>query len=185
MEGTPRVDVAHPRLRRVQEEHVTLAYRPADLAPVQDNAELHFIVHSWVSSYQHAHAAGMIAVEDWFHVMIPQVDKLLRRPNVHTLVAYETDDPDRMADLYGFIAFDATSRPPIVFYVFVKEASRRFGVARGLFHAAGIDPKKPFVYACTTGIVSRIAYDRKIPLAKWDPLTARFGKHDNRPRRAR
>jgi hypothetical protein len=164
---------------------MTIAYRPADLRPITANTELHFIVDSWVSSYQFAHAAGMIAVEDWFDVMIPQVDKLLRRPNVQTIVAYETDDPDRIADLYGYIAFDATAKPPIVFYVFVKEYYRGNKLARGLFQAAGIDLKRPFVYACTTGIVSKIAYARKIPLAKWDPLVARFGTHDNRPRRAR
>ena len=164
---------------------MTIAYRPADLSQAPENAERRFIVDAWCRSYQFAHAAGMIAVEDWFAVMIPQVDKLLARPDVRTIVAHAPDDVDRIADLYGFITVDTAARPPIVFYVFVKEPYRRNGVARGLFGAAGVDPKLPFVYACTTGIVSKIVYSRKIPLAKWDPLVARFGKHDTRPRRSR
>src|SRR5262245_50434873 len=165
---------------------MTFAFRAADL---EHREERHFIVDSWVRSFQFAHAAGVIAVEKWFEVMIPEVERLLTRPGSRTIVAYRTGQKDRLADLQGFITVD-TDDPewgqPIVHYVFVKEPYRGAGLARGLFAAASVDPQKPFLYTATTGAVSKIYQSRKIPFARWDPLIARFAKEDpRRPRRRR
>ena len=149
-----------------------LAYRPAD------DRDRRFIVDAWVSSFRTAHSAGMIAMEDWRAVMWPQVEKMLERPDVISTVAYETDDKDRLADLYGFIAADVEMSPPLILYVYVKEAYRKTGIARGLFKSIGVDPSKPFHYACKTHIVRTV--ERKIPMAKWQPLLARFPKTDAR-----
>lgn len=165
---------------------MAVAFRPADFSDRNPGSEWNFVVDSWVRSFQFAHTAGMIAMEDWFPVMIRQVEKLLERQDVQTIVAYEPGEKSKLADIQGFITFDTTGSLPVVFYVFVKETFRKWGYARGLFGAAGIDPERPFVYTCTTGVVSRIFHERKIPLAKWDPLIARFSKTDHRrPRRAR
>lgn len=159
---------------------MTVAFRPASLA------DRHFIVDAWVRSFQFAHTAGMISVEDWFPVMIPQVERILDRTDTLTIVAYEPEEESRLADVQGFVSVDRSGTVPVVFYAFVKEPYRKAGYARGLFGAVDIDPTKPFIYTCTTGVVSRIYHDRKIPLAKWDPLVARFPKNDNRrPRRPR
>jgi hypothetical protein len=162
---------------------MTFSFRPSE--PDDRN----FIVDSWVRSYQFAHAAGVIATERWFPVMIPEVERLLDRPGSRTVVAYKTDEPDRLADLQGFITVDTDDETwgiPVIHYVFVKEFYRKSGRARGLFAAAGVDPKRPFIYTATTGVVSRIYHERKIPFARWDPLVARFAKDDpRRPRRGR
>jgi GNAT superfamily N-acetyltransferase len=148
---------------------MTLAFRPADFA---SPTESHFIVDSWVRATMYAHAAGLIAFEDYFAVKIPQVEKVLHRPSVRTLVAYETDDDTRVADLYGFITAHTGVVPQgLVYFVFVKEPYRRQGVARRLFHAVGIDPSKPFLFGEKTGVVTDLQY--KIAAAKWVPLLAR------------
>lgn len=95
-------------------------------------------------------------------------------------------------------------RLPYVYYVYVKQTYRRWGyvqacslcntpveagaeccvggriisirkgdgIARRLFAAAGIDPSKPFQYSGNTRKVREL--ERKIPLARWQPLLARF-----------
>lgn len=146
-------------------------------------ADRNFVVDAWVRSYQFANAAGVIAVDRWFQVMIPEVERIIDREGSRTIVAYKVGERDRLADLQGFITVDTEDSMPVVHYVFVKEAFRKAGRARGLFAAAGVDPAKPFVYTATTGAVSKIYQNRKIPFAKWTPLVARFAKTD--PRRPR
>lgn len=159
---------------------MTVAYRDAG------DEDRRFVIDAWASSFQFAHTAGMIGVGTWFRVMIPEIERVLDRAGTRTLVAYETSETGRLADLYGFLAADTTPATPVVFYAYVKEPYRRRGLARGLFEAAGIDPLRPFAYTCTTGVVSKIYGARKIPLARWEPLIARFPPEDQRrPRRAR
>lgn len=155
---------------------MTVAFRRADLA------DRRFICDAWVSSYRTAHAAGLIAMEDWHSVMWRQVEKILDRSSTTTLVAYEPEETDRRVDLQGFIAADITAGLPLVFYVFVKENYRRAGYAAGLLHAIGIDARAPFLYACKTAVVADLVRLRKIPCAKWDPLAARYPQK-NAPRR--
>lgn len=152
---------------------MTVAFRDAE------EADRHYIVDNWVASYRKAHAAGMIAMEDWYATMIPQVEKVLARPRVRTIVAFEVG-VSRIADIYGFITADPeleTRIPRVgsfkgfVYYVYVKDAYRRSGHARGLFAAVGIDPSSRFLYACKTVMVTTLM--RKIPASRWEPLLAR------------
>lgn len=137
-----------------------------------------FVAKSWVASYRDADSAGFIAVDDWYLVMIPQVVKAMARPDVRVWIAYETSNPNPSANAYGFLVADTAERPPLVYYVFVKEAYRRAGVARGLFAAAGIAPDQPFNFVCDTPMAHRLR--RKIPLARWAPKLGRFPKSDRR-----
>jgi hypothetical protein len=149
-----------------------ISHRPAD------ERDLHFIADSWVGSWRDSNTTGCIQVEDWYPVMIPQVAKMRARPDVRTLIAYETGDAERIADIYGFIVADTEERPALVYYVFVKEGYRRAGIARGLFAAAGIDPAGPFDFVCSTPIVAQLR--RKLLLARWRPLHGRFPKAERR-----
>lgn len=144
-----------------------------------------FVVGTWSSSYKSAHAAGMIASEDWATIMHSQIEKLIDRPGTRTIVAY--DRVSRGQDfLYGFVSGDPTLVVPVVFYLYVKGPFRsqedadgkRNGPrhARGLFAALGIDPAKSFRYACRTAILSRLA--DKIPRARFDPGAARYTTHE-------
>jgi len=168
---------------------VSLAYRPADLA------DLGFIIDGWASSYRTSRSAGMIAMEDWDAVMHPQVKKVLQRPGCMTWVAYHPGETDHLADLYGFITVErdydihlnefvrgrhqrrvVRTDVPLVHYVYVRHRQRQNGIARGLFKAAGVNPRERFNYTCRTAEVSDLA--AKIPRAEWLHLVARFPKKE-------
>jgi hypothetical protein len=137
------------------------------------DADRIFIDYGWLDSYRWAHAAGMIHMDDWRDVMLPQIARVRSRPNTITMIA---EEPDALA---GFIVAEPKNEPPLVFYCYVKEAYRKSGIARGLFKAAGVDPNEHFVYACKTAVVSELT--RKMPRARFDPYAARFDEY--RPRR--
>lgn len=151
---------------------MTIAYRPAD------ERDRRTIADAWVASYRDANSAGCILVDDWYRYMIPTVNRIRERPDVTTTIAYETTDTERIADVYGFIVADVVERPPLVYYVFVKENYRRDGIARGLFAAIGVDPKLPFNYVCSTPWCTTL--QRKIPMARWMPRLGRFPKSERR-----
>lgn len=149
-------------------------------------ADRRFVRSAWSASYRLSHAAGMIGMESWATVMHPQIDRVLDRSDCTCMVAYNADaDPDTKTDLLGFVAGDPSHawplRPPhmmtlapLVFYVYVREAYRKSGIARGLFRTLRIDPMQPFVYACKTDVVTPLTQEGKLPFAKWQPFTARF-----------
>lgn len=157
--------------------------RVAFRAP-QSAEDRKFVIEAWLEGQRTSYSAGLVAIEDWFDVMRPQFTKLMQRPGMQTLVAYEKDDPDF---LYGFVIADPTEQaipnkdvnsfhywPALVLFVFVKVNFRKEGIARRLFEAVGVDISKPFLYACNTVTASRLA--SKVPLAKFNPLAARFPK---------
>lgn len=133
-----------------------------------------FIDYGWLDSYRWAHAAGMIHMDDWRDVMLPQIKRVRSRPNAITIVA---EEPGALA---GFLCCEPKNDPPLVFYVYVKEQYRKAGIARELFRRAGIDLNERFVYACKTAVVSDLM--RKAPQARFDPYAARFDEY--KPRRA-
>ncbi len=155
-----------------------LAYRPAESAE-----DRKFVVSAMLDATKLTHSCGLIQVDDFYSVMWPQYEKALARDGMRTLVAFEKDDPDFV---YGFIAADPSDQKipgkdgsfrwwrGLVVFVFVKQNYRREGIARNLFSLVGIDPKQPFLYACNTPQASRL--ESKFPLAKFNPLAARFPK---------
>ncbi len=145
-----------------------IAYRPAGPLDRQ------FIVSGWSSSFKGSPSSGMIASERWADVMRVEINGIIDRPDCTTLVAYETNETSRLVDLYGFIAADPTV--PLVFYVYTRGTSRRWGVARGLFGAVGIDPSRAFKFVCETEWCEELA--SKVPHAAWEPMLGRIQKHN-------
>ncbi len=151
---------------------MTIAYRPAEI----DDAR--FVVSQWSRCYKASPQAGMIADEDWPRIMHEQIQKLLNRPDVTTITAYENTDP---TFIYGFMS--ATIAPvPVVHFIVVKEAFRRAGYARGLFAAMGIDPRARFIYTCYTEVIQKLK--DQIPLAEQNAKYARITGYVEEPRRA-
>lgn len=151
------------------------------------------IVDSFLESYRHAHAAGLISMESWRDVMAPQFERILSRRGVGTWVAYHPAERDPRADLYGWISVErdfnipmrvkvgmrweeqmVPCEAPLVHFIFVKQPYRRLGVARGLFKAAGVNPVDEFLYTAKTPVLGKLA--AQIPLARWAPLVARYPK---------
>ena len=158
-----------------------IAYRDADLRDVVGNSERRFCIDAWLKSMKSSHAAGLIDAYQWYAVMIPQLDRIWARPGVRTMIAYNPETrPGDAAGLLGFICAEPDSAPPLVYYVSVKEAYRRMGIAQKLFKAIGISPTKRFDYACKTAVLSYPStLVEKVPLAKWNPVGARYDR-DNR-----
>lgn len=154
-------------------------------------ADMPLVVDSWIDSYRTAHAAGLIPMAIWRETMERVLfDHVFPRRGVEIWVAYHPGEEGTKADLYGWIAIERNvvipSRhgtkeipSPLVHYVFVKQAYRRLGIARGLFRAAGVSLAEPFFYSCKTGVVSELK--DKAPCARWAPLIVRFPKDDPSP----
>lgn len=154
---------------------MSVEYRDAD---PRDPYDSKFVIDGWISSYRTAHAAGLVLMKDWHTVMWSQVEQLIARPYVRTVLAVDARDHDHF---YGFLTYEPDARPPYVYYAYTKASHRQaagwlfdVGVATGLFAHAGIDPRRTFAYACKTPMVARLLLADKIPCAKWDPLPARF-----------
>lgn len=125
-----------------------------------------YVISTWSSSYKAAHAAGILAAEDWALIMHKTLFKHLTRAGSRAIVASARNVVE------GFIAGDTSGPMPVVFYVYVGAPFRRCGLARGLFNALGVIPEEPFLYACRTSIVTRLAH--KIRNAKFVPPTLRY-----------
>lgn len=151
-----------------------ISHRPAM------SIDRNFICKSWLASYRDSNSAGMIQVDDWHSIMFQQVEKILALPDVQTVIAYEDRNPDHATNAYGFIVADTADKPPLVWYVFVKTAYRRSGIARGLLNAIGLKPTSRFNYACQTPIVISLSYAQKLPLAQWAPMLGRQRKSERR-----
>lgn len=151
------------------------------------------IVDSWLESYRCSHAAGLVSMDSWRDVMTPEVLRVLARPGVQTWVAYQPEEQSTRGDLAGWISVERDYEVPmhvleqgrrddrmvpcslpLVHYVYVKAPYRNAGIARGLFSAAGVLPREEFLYTCKVGLLTRLA--SKVPLARWQPLIARYSK---------
>lgn len=146
---------------------MTLAHR---LATAED---LPFIFGNWLSAYRTSYAAGPVPAAIYADVYTDAIRLLLSRPTCDVVVAFKPGEDAGMADLYGFLCAEReTARGPVVHFVYVRDSQRERGIARGLFEAADIDPRRPFSFTYKTPIVSKLA--AKIPRSKYNPLCARF-----------
>jgi GNAT superfamily N-acetyltransferase len=142
-----------------------------------DSRDEHFVLDSWAKSYRESDYAGLIQNKDWFPIMLRQLGKLLTLPHVKVTIAFDPSDADRVADIYGWICVEHGFVSPLVYYVFVKSAYRRRGIARDLFRAAGIDLARPFAFICQTAVIEEMIKDRTLsklaPHATFRPIAGR------------
>ena len=125
-------------------------------------------------------------------VMRRIVQRILARPGVSVWVAA---NPRALPpnDLHGWLVAEKEAnvpvyRPPryqlevqvspdpLVHYVYVKKIYRELGLARALFQAAGVDPRKRFLYTCHTSLSVAVEKAGKVPRSEWAPMSARFTK---------
>lgn len=151
--------------------------------PDPDHCARNFVLGAWSSSMHHSRDAGMITAVDYAEIQRTQNAKICARPECKVLVAIDDDiGPNAFV---GFIAGEPEER--IVYYCFVKELSRRQGIARVLFAALDIDPCSRFAYPASTFILASPEGPRlstKIPLARRDPAVARYPKQQRHRRYA-
>lgn len=146
---------------------MTIAFREATRS---DRA---FIVPTWSRAYKSSRYAGMTWHEDYAAHQHRQINHALDLPDARAVIAYESNDP---AFFYGWIAGDVSEALPIVYFIYVKDGFRKQGHARRLFRALGVDPARPFVYACNNDVVHELCDAGKIPLARFNPNELRYPK---------
>lgn len=132
-----------------------------------------FIVSGWSSSYRKSRDIAFVQMSHYADAMHPIVRSVLARPAVRVMVAHG----DEM--LHGFIAYEHSKigLSPLVHYIYVAQPYRRRGFARDLFEAAGIDPDRPFEYACRTEASWRlIVVEKKAPESRYNPYRARYAE---------
>jgi len=136
-------------------------------------SDLPLIYGTFADSYRGAHAAGPLPMHLWPKAAAGVIDWWLSRWCTRVVVACHPAETDTMEDVYGWLIHDVGytakgASMPYVNYLYIKEKYRKkYGIARGLFAAAEIDPSEPFAYACKTGILGK--YKAAVPMAKWQP----------------
>jgi len=105
---------------------------PVRDARVSDHA---FIIDAWKRSFEGA-AAVRLCDRDHYRVEMQHViKKLLGKPDVFTLVAYDPEDEDH---LVGFACWTRDDMGAELHYVYVKKDFRGRGIARALIGNAPI-----------------------------------------------
>jgi GNAT superfamily N-acetyltransferase len=142
-----------------------LAHRPATAI------DLPFIMSSWLRSFKTSHFAGPIPNDIYWDTYRLAAERILSRPAARLLVAVNPSERDPEHELYGWLAMEP-GEPPVVHYVYVKQAFRRMGVARSLLRAASINLSAPFVYTYRTRDVAAVIRHARL-LARHDPHLVR------------
>lgn len=173
---------------------MTIAFRRA--AP----DDLRFVASTWAAGFVDSWAAGIIpahlSYEYHRDVVMPW---LLARAGVQVWVAANPGEADQRLNLYGHVVIEravvvparvrvpgkdpgrrvwatklVASSVPMVHWVYVKEAKRGHGIARGLFRAAGIDLARPLWFSCKPANWPELS--PLAPCATWRPDIARREK---------
>lgn len=145
----------------------SIAYRPAK------PADRRFVEESFLDSFRAAHAAGLVAMDNWREVMGPEIARILARPGARTVVACSPGAEGTKADIYGWLTVEDGHDRPLIVYAYTKHAYRRLGIMRGLLAHAGIDPAQPIYFAAKTGAAAKLTR-RLFADATWKPLLVRF-----------
>ena len=141
-----------------------------------------FVLGGWLDSYRGSRDIVLCPMRLYAQTYRPWISSILGMAS--TLVAH-----GESGVLFGFIVYDSTTYVASfggrkitlyghVCYVYVDEPFRsRWGIARKLFEAAGIDPASRFGYACRTR--SSWLLRSKIPLAEYEPYRTRHEEVTN------
>lgn len=143
-----------------------------------------FIRDAWRESYFDAHAAGALDRETYHVAYRAAIPNIIARAGGKVLVATLDVDDD---EILGFAAYERGAHQhrkqrctaPVLHYVYVKNAYRRFGVARKLLGAAELGDRfeHTFKTADFAAIARKLWPDPSAPSgtrARFDPLIVRF-----------
>jgi GNAT superfamily N-acetyltransferase len=103
-----------------------------DKLPADDN----FILSSWVQSYRHNPLFGAMPVDLYFSRYRKHALNILERSYAH--VAADPTDPNVV---FGYCIYRFIGDVPVVSYIYVKQAFRRFGIATILLNKVSTETK--------------------------------------------
>lgn len=146
-----------------------------------DKGDLGFIFGTWRDTFRESQWAGVIPNHLYRETMDETIRGLLAR-GAKVLVA---TNPSDASHLVGFVCYEAPSdHPPVLHYIFVKDAFRGYGAGKQLLERAGFDRQLPFHYTHRTTLLTRrvkggqfspaIARRKEAPTAPKRPLPARI-----------
>ena len=94
--------------------------------------DISFIYSTWLRSYRNDSAIGLSVRKSVFFESYRLVlDQILAKAATKVLVACKIDEPNV---IYGYLVAEPTEK--ILHYIFVKDAFRRFQIAKTLFQTA-------------------------------------------------
>lgn len=152
----------------------SLAYRRAV------EADMVLVYHTWIDSSRTTPYAGQGSMARWSSRAREDIDDFFGRRGAEAWVAFHPGADLGRADLFGWVALDREwadnqrrrKIAPLIAYIYVKEASRRLGIARGLLRAAGVGAVLHFAYR--TSVVGDLMRAGKLPGARHEHLAIRY-----------
>ena len=100
-----------------------------------------FLLHSWLRSYRNGPFTRLIPNNLYYEAYHSVLEGLLASADI--FIACDPDSPRR---IFGYLVTGFAGEAPVLFYVYVKQAYRGFGIARQLLAAARFDVAKPFFF---------------------------------------
>jgi hypothetical protein len=100
---------------------------PADFRPAEES-DTNMILSDWLKSFRRSPLATDMTNAVYFRGHEALVKKALKRSEI--ICAVNKEDPNHV---FGWICFEKQSIP-ILHYLYVKEAFRKFGIGTNLFH---------------------------------------------------
>ena len=145
-----------------------MASELTDVRPSSASDEA-FIFASWLRNFQksglHSEKIPRSVLMRKHHAVI---ERLLARPTVGVLIAHPKGDPDTIVGWLVWERSGADTERPVVHYVYVKGAFRKYGIARQLLESAGLRPNS-LAFSHWTLAVNVLV--RKYPGLVYDPYT--------------
>jgi hypothetical protein len=103
-------------------------------------SDLPFIYATWVDSFRYdSHLGKSCRNQIFFREYNLIVDRILTHPDTKVHVAQKPDDTEV---IYGYLV----SQAKIFHYAFVKQAFRKWGIAKSLFYEAGGETNSVFTH---------------------------------------
>lgn len=134
-----------------------------------------FVFHSWLKSFKNSHYAGVIPMHHYYKVYTEALNDILSREGTEVVVATNPEESDARHEIFGWCCAErGPGHPPVLHYIYMKQAFRHNGIAKEMLQATGILDAPEFWYTFRTLSWSEIV--RHNPRAWHKPLFARFPK---------
>lgn len=122
-----------------------------------------FVFATWLRGYRRSEFARRMDSKTFYDFHHQAIARIWGRPGARVWIAHPAGDEDT---ILGFSCLEATTRGPVLHYVFVKQAFERLGIGRALV-AKEFDVSAPLDFTHWTRDAEPLA--RKFPAATYNP----------------
>lgn len=104
------------------------------------------VFNSWLKSYRDSPMVRGVPNTAYYTAHHEIISRILEAQGLHAFVACNPDDAD---SIFGYLIGEATTKGPVVHWLYIKHAFRGWQIAKALFGA--FNPKSaPFIYTHRT-----------------------------------